>query len=61
MFNRYIKIDKDFNKLVIKYFSKLKKSVNIKIAAQFFQLENYFADLIKVQIAAQIPSIGELK
>lgn len=61
MFKRYVKIDKDFNKLVIKYHSKVKKSVNTKIAAQFFQLENYFADLVNVQIAAEIPSIGELK
>ena len=51
---------KAVDKLIITYYKKLRKEVGVKQAAQFYQLEYYFLDIIRVTIFENIPFIGEL-
>lgn len=46
-------------KLITKYYKRMKKAAGVKAAAQFYQLENYFASAMSVVITEQIPFIGE--
>jgi NAD(P)H-dependent flavin oxidoreductase YrpB (nitropropane dioxygenase family) len=48
------------DKLIIKYYDKMKKEAGVKAASQFYQLENYFLSLIRATILDSIPFIGEL-
>jgi hypothetical protein len=48
------------DKLIIKYYDKIKKSSSVKTAAQFYQLEAYFLSVIRATILNSIPFIGEL-
>jgi hypothetical protein len=50
---------KAFDKLIDTYYKKIKKSNGSKIAAQFFQIENYFASQIRAAIMESIPFIGD--
>jgi predicted type IV restriction endonuclease len=47
------------SKLIKKYYKRMKKASGVKAAAQFYQLENYFANAINVVLTEQIPFIGE--
>ena len=47
------------NKLIKKYYKSMKKAAGVKSAAQFYQLENYFANAVGVALTEQIPFIGE--
>ena len=49
------------DKLIQAYHLKIEKSVGVKPAAQFFQIESYFLSGIRVAILENIPFIGELK
>lgn len=53
-------VRKTKNDLIIKYYKKVKKVSGSKIAAQFYQIENYFVTAIGSQIYTAIPLIGEL-
>lgn len=55
-----IDIRNQSNKLVQKYTNKIKKSSGVKAAAQFYQLENYFRNVIYLNIMDGIPFIDEL-
>lgn len=55
-----IDIRNQSNKLIQKYTNKIKKSSGIKAAAQFYQLENYFRNVIYLNIMDGIPFIDEL-
>ena len=48
------------DKLIIKYYDKIKKASNVKTAAQFYQLEAYFLSVIRATLLNSIPFIGEL-
>jgi len=48
------------DKLIIKYYDKIKKESSVKTAAQFYQLEAYFLSVIRATILNSIPFIGEL-
>jgi len=48
------------DKLIIKYYGKIKKESSVKTAAQFYQLEAYFLSVIRATILNSIPFIGEL-
>ncbi len=48
------------DKLIIKYYDKIKKEAGVKTAAQFYQLEAYFLSVIRATILNSIPFIGEL-
>jgi F0F1-type ATP synthase delta subunit len=54
-----ISLRKSNDKLVDTYYKKIKKASGSKIAAQFFQLENYFLSEIRSTIMEEIPYIGE--
>ncbi len=48
------------DKLVNKYYKKIKKGSGSKVAAQFLQLETYILAAVRVEIMQAIPFIGEL-
>jgi hypothetical protein len=54
-----ISLRKSNDKLIDTYYKKIKKASGSKIAAQFFQLENYFLSEIRSAIMEEIPYIGE--
>jgi hypothetical protein len=54
-----ISLRKSNDKLVDTYYKKIKKASGSKIAAQFFQLENYFLSEIRSAVMEEIPYIGE--
>jgi hypothetical protein len=51
---------KSLDKLIDKYYKKTKKSSGSKIAAQFYQFENYVLNKIRLEILDNIPFVGEL-
>ena len=59
LFKRTEAFKKSFAKLQKSYFKRMKKEVGTSIAAQFWQLENYFNAMIQAEIYSQIPFIGE--
>ena len=46
--------------LLVSYYKKIKKSVGVKPAAQFLQIESYFLSIIRTIVLDEIPFIGEL-
>ena len=54
-----ITLSKTYDKIIKKYYKLIKKSVNSKAAAQFYQLELYFQSAIRISLLEQIPFIGE--
>jgi hypothetical protein len=54
-----ISLRKSNDKLVDTYYKKIKKASGSKVAAQFFQLENYFLSEIRSAVMEEIPYIGE--
>ena len=51
---------KSLDKLIFKYYKKMKKTAGTKPAAQFYQLEYYFLNAIRMDLLDNIPFIGEL-
>ncbi len=47
--------------LINKYYKKVKKEKGSKIAAQFYQIENYFAIAIRAELYSDVPLVGELE
>jgi hypothetical protein len=58
---KMIKQKSSTDKLVNKYYKKIKAASGSKAAAQFFQIENYFISAIRLNIYENIPFIGELE
>lgn len=56
-----ISLRKSNDNLVDTYYKKIKKASGPKIAAQFFQLENYFLSEIRSAVMQEIPYIGEFE
>jgi hypothetical protein len=54
------KLQASTDKLVVKYYGKMKKAAGVKAAAQFYQLEAYLLTMIRAAILDSIPMIGEL-
>jgi len=54
-----IKLRKSNDKLTDDYYKKIKKASGSKVAAQFFQVEAYFASQVRAAIMEEIPYIGE--
>ncbi len=54
-------IRKGTNTLIVKYYKKVKKTSGSKIAAQFYQIENYFRTAISSELYSNVPLIGELE
>jgi len=55
-----IAMQKSTDALIAKYYDKISKSVSVKPAAQFYQLEYYLLSMVRTEILTQIPFIGEL-
>ncbi|MCG2462316.1 hypothetical protein K8352_16260 [Flavobacteriaceae bacterium F89] len=49
------------DKLIGTYAKKIKKKVNIKSAAQFYQIEGYILSKIRTKILENIPVIGSME
>jgi hypothetical protein len=54
-----VNVSDHLDKLLDKYYKKIKKASVSKVAAQFFQLESYFLSEIRSAIMQEIPYIGE--
>ncbi len=48
------------DKLISKYYNKMKKPAGVKAAAQFVQIESYLLSVVRASILENIPFIGEL-
>jgi hypothetical protein len=48
------------DKLIAKYYGKLKKKAGVKAAAQFVQIESYLLSDMRATVLEEIPFIGEL-
>ncbi|HEX5111406.1 MAG TPA: hypothetical protein VFV79_01055 [Saprospiraceae bacterium] len=55
-----MELSSNTDKLQASYYGKIKKSVGIKPAAQFLQLESYLSAAIRAAILEEIPFIGEM-
>jgi len=56
-----IALQKSTDALIGKYYDKIMKTVGVKPAAQFYQLESYLLSVIRAYIMSNIPFIGELE
>ncbi len=61
MMRNLIQQRSNMNRLIDGYYKKIKKSAGSKIAAQFWQMENYILAASRVTIMETIPFIGELE
>jgi hypothetical protein len=53
-------LKKSHDKLIDTYYAKVKKASGSKIAAQFYEFENYILSAIRLEIMNNIPFFGEL-
>lgn len=56
-----LSIRKRETKMMTKYYKKMNKTCGGKIAAQFYQIENYFSSTIGLVITENLPFIGEVE
>lgn len=54
-------IKKQETKIMTKYYKKMSKACGGKIAAQFYQIENYFSNAILLTISENLPFVGEME
>lgn len=52
---------KALDKLITKYYKKVNKASGAKVAAQFYQFENYILSYVRISVLESIPFIGELE
>ena len=57
--NETIALQGQTDKLIATYYKKIKKGSGVKVAAQFYQFENYVLSKIREEIMEGIPLIGE--
>jgi len=57
--NETIALQGQNDKLIVTYYKKIKKGSGVKVAAQFYQFENYILSKIREEILEGIPLIGE--
>ena len=50
---------KSLDKLIDKYYKKIKKSSGSNVAAKFYQLENYILGAVRLEILGTIPFFDE--
>jgi hypothetical protein len=51
----------DQDKLIARYYNKIKKEININTAAQFYQIEWYLQSQLRTNILESIPMISDLE
>ena len=54
-------LQKHVDQLIITYYDKIKKSVGVKQAGQFYQIESYLLSATRVYILGNMPFIDELE
>ena len=59
LMKRVIPLRKNFDKLVEKYYKKIKKATNPLVAAQFYQIEHYISDGINFTILDMVDFIQD--
>jgi len=57
---RSVSVNKSLSKLEMKYYKKIKKELDSKTAAQFYQLEGYFKNAVRMLLFENLPFIGEM-
>lgn len=61
MVKRSEQLNSKLTGLISKYTKKVRKATNSKVAAQFYQIENYLLGVTRLQIMNNIPFLGELQ
>ena len=61
MLKEMMALQSSSDKLISTYAKKIKSKVNVKAAAQFFQIEGYVLSKIRVKILENIPVIGSMQ
>ena len=56
-----IALNNNLNKIIAQYHKKIRKVAGSKVAAQFYQLDNYVLGSIRIEMMEAIPFIGELE
>ncbi len=59
LMKRVIPLRKNYDKLVEKYYNKIRKATNPLVAAQFYQIEHYIADGINFTILDMVDFIQD--
>ena len=54
-------LSKAYDKLVVKYYKKVKKTSGVKTATQFYQIEMYLKGYIRTVMLGSIPFVGEFE
>jgi hypothetical protein len=49
------------DKLIVKYYKKINKSSGAKVAAQFYQIENFFLSATRMEVVSNLPFIVNVK
>ena len=55
-----IALSKSYDKLVVKYYKKVKKTSGVITATQFYQIEMYLKGYIRTVVLGSIPFVGEM-
>ncbi|WP_420580321.1 hypothetical protein [Reichenbachiella sp.] len=61
LMKKALSIRKQETKMMTKYYKKMSKACGAKVAAQFYQIENYFNSTIALVITENLPFIGEIE
>ncbi len=61
MMKQTMTLQKSVDGLIATYYDKIKKSVGVKQASQFYQIESYLLSATRVYILGNIPFIDELE
>ena len=56
-----MELQKKVDGIITTYYDKIKKSVGLKEAGQFYQIESYLLSATRIYILGNIPFIGELE
>jgi hypothetical protein len=58
--NEMMSLQTGTDKLISSYAKKIKKEVDVKTAAQFYQIEGYILSKVRTEILENIPVIGDM-
>lgn len=60
LLNEMMGLQRGTDKLITIYTKKIKKAVNVKTAAQFYQIEGYILSKIRTRVLENIPLLGSM-
>ena len=61
MLKESIALNKSYDKLIVKYYKKVRKTNGEKTASQFYQIEVYFKTYIRTVLFSSLPFVGEVE